>query len=1172
MAYIVANRAYVESGMMTKAHSPAGYAIENDIAEQTMFLAPTGKFVRRLRNEIILGYYQKYNKPVGKLRIFTLQSLALECYRKLPENFRKIILSDSYQMALFEEAATNAGLSFFAGKDASLAPHVMKRLVSIINGLAEDGITPANLKEDLDNPGEGTDIPKLGDIAKLYRSYKALQGDRFTDSYNIFNELNRYLGIKNGTLDFDSAGNHADKFFEGIKYVYLAGFTEFRPPETEFLLNFAESAIPMAIELDYSANNGPLFSHMEYNIQKLAQGGLLLHNLSDKPEISAGVDAAEQQFLRRWLFNRECDIRHSSLHRNILIMAAKDKLAEVNAICRLVKYLCSEKALKPHEICIVSRRPENYAPLFRETMPLYGIPYNITQRHELSASPVVNAVFSVLDLCLKGYRLKDLQKAVRSPYLTFKWSAGGGDNLPDTANLIDVALKMRIVGGKKRGGKDFWAKRLDSVIMFLHSRLSELQSAEDTDTMETDYLKAGLKSLKKAASDFNSITQIVPEIDSRMTPAAFADKIVDGIIKKFDIAGNIEKLYRKSTEQSSGNANTGKAMKLEKTELDLKAADELIKILDEFVYILNDRFPGKKFDSALLAAKFKTAVLAQKYQIKEKPGFGVTVTSVEQTRGMAFRAEILCGAVDGEFPMAYVPEYFLGKELPETEKRFLQAERLQFYNFLAGNDCLYENSAKSIFITYPKYFGTEELVRSPFIDELMKISLIEANSCFVDLTEKSNIPSDSGGFSFSWVDSRADNRDLFSEVSRNVKYAKKILPENIELSIQDISSIDYIKRYFSALESIQGEYNGLIDSSALPPELAAGLADIKSRAFSVSELEEYARCPFRYMANYLMKLKKAEEPEEFLSSLETGNLIHGILNRFIRELQREQALSFLGSIIAHVPGLPPMIQVNLDKEQYRRYLEKLLSIAAEELEALRFEHPFFDIEVKRILGSSYSPGMLEKWLIAEINKPDNGFRPVLTELSFGLSGWGPSKRQAEIGAVKLGNGLLVKGKTDRIELLIREGRYFLAIADYKSGLKYIPGINDIINGKAFQMTLYLSAVAAILRDYYGLGPVPAGVVYYSYNPEYSEKEKNYKLSEFTFFSEEFAADIPGMKKNGIMTPGGIEELLEGSAGQAMKIVEGISGGKFNPLDKLSESVCRQCPYIGLCRIGNNDVL
>ena len=83
MAYIVANRAYVESGMMTKAHSPAGYAIENDIAEQTMFLAPTGKFVRRLRNEIILGYYQKYNKPVGKLRIFTLQIGRASCRERV---------------------------------------------------------------------------------------------------------------------------------------------------------------------------------------------------------------------------------------------------------------------------------------------------------------------------------------------------------------------------------------------------------------------------------------------------------------------------------------------------------------------------------------------------------------------------------------------------------------------------------------------------------------------------------------------------------------------------------------------------------------------------------------------------------------------------------------------------------------------------------------------------------------------------------------------------------------------------------------------------------------------------------------------------------------------------------------------------------------------------------
>lgn len=1169
MAYIVANRAFFDSGMKKSAVTPVDYAIEHDITESVIFLVPTGRYVRKLKNSIIAGYYNKYGRPAGKLNIFTLQALATECYRKLPEEEKKTIVSDSYQMALFEEAAENAGLRFFVKKGGTLAPHVLKRLAGIINGLAEDGISPQDLNKDIDNPSNDVDIPKLSDIIRLYNSYKGLLGYKYTDNYNLFNGLNSYIGKKLFSLDFDDTGNPLDGFFNGIKFIYLLGFSEFKPPESDFIQSFAECSIPLGIEFGYSPENGPLFSHMEYNINRLTKGGLVLFEMNAGKPQDTSPDGPPSGFLRRWLFNRECEIKHSGIYKNINIYAAKDKLAEVNAICRLVKYLCISKGMKPYEICIVSRRPENYAALFREFLPMYGIPYNISQRLELSASPVVNAIFSVIDITTNGYRLKDVQKAGRSPYLTFRQVSGGNELLPDIGNLVAVASKMRISGGNRRGGKAFWAKRLGNAALYMHSRLSELYSEDDSDSLEAEYLKKELKSVRKAIADFNVLAGMIPEIKTKIAPAEFAGLIINRIIKEFNITQNIGRLYQTSSRTGDSKNSIGFVLKLEKTEQDSKALDEFIKIVKDFVNILEDRFPGRKFSAGELASKLRTTVGAQKYQVREKHRFGVTVTSVEQTRGMDYNTAILCGTIDGEFPMSYIPESFLGKELPETEKRFLQGERLQFYNFLNGNDKYFDTPEKNIFITYPKYNGTEELVRSPFIDELLKISTLGDNKCVIDLTDISIANEKNGQFSHGWINSAACLRDIHTDYS---KYYKSGYKDIEAIAEQDKTGISFIKHFHSCSDSKLPNYTGNINLFEIDEINRSNLNNIKDKAFSVSELEEYARCGFRYFANYLMRLRKPEEPEEFLSSLETGNLIHSILNRFIRELQKEQALGDIAGIIRSVPGLQPLMPVKTDKEKYSQYLEKLLFIATEELEAIRFEHPFFDIEEKRILGSPIKPGMLEKWLYAELNKPANNYYPVLTELSFGIAGSGNIQNHIEIEAVDLGNGLSVKGKTDRVELMCRDGRYYLVIADYKSGLKYIPKLSDILKGKSFQMPLYLLAVKKILSEYYGLETELAGVVYYSYNPEYSEKEKSYNLSEYTFYSNDSGIEPSGKRKAGKYTQEQLNGLLEDSGNYAVEITNRIAEGIFNPLDKYTPSICQNCPYSGLCRIGNNDTL
>ncbi len=1166
MSYLVANGAYLGRGPDFVKGSAAEYAVKKDILDSVMLIVPTGRYARKLKNDIIRQYYGLYGKPLGRLNVMTLQGLGSEFFKRINATVKKTLVSDSYQLALFEEAAAAAGLKYFSRKDGSLSVHVLKRLASVVNGLKEDGVRCSDLEKDLSDPDEGIDYPKLRDIYALYRAYQDILGTKYTDNYDLFNLINNYLRGRQSNPLPDSRLPGTDEIFAGTELIYVDGFTEFKPPEAEFLLSFTDSRIPLAIEFDYSADNGPLFSNLEYNIVRLVNGGLTLFEKPSGNGLFEKPDATPSGFLCRYLFNKESGtVKNKSIGDSIRIMAAKDKVNEVHAICRLIKHLCLEKAVNPWDICVAARQPENYAALFREMMPEYNIPHNISQRYELSGSPVVAALFSVLDIIIKGYRTADIRRAGKSSYLTFSYLTDGGRQEIDFDNLLDKASRLRIAGGRNRGGAYYWKNRLDKTVGYLHARLSEYRETGDADQMEFENLKRDLKETQKAAAEFKKLTEMMPLLQGTVTAFEFENLVKTGIIGNFRVWDTIENLLRSCSSEAAKRPKLKQVFLMEKIERDSRSLAEFLRVLADFTFILEDRYPGRKYKPEDLVSRLKTTVTGQKYQIKEKGKFGVTFTSIEQTRGMDYSVMILCGAIDGQFPYSYMPEVFLGKELPDTEERYLQSERLQFYRFLVENRSLFDNGGKKIYITYPKYRDGEELIRSPFIDALLKIT-DNPSRCFVDLTGQEKVGTNAE--EFRWYGSVAYYRDLHRLMAEKVKTGAVV--ENGNLTPTE----RFIAGYHPKKHEFGEQYKGIIGKGSGSGNTQTVFESLKERAYSVSELEEYADCAFKYFARYILKLRQEDEPEEFLSNLETGNLVHYILYRFLKETQKEQLENGTAGFTLETEGLPVIGQVILNRNSYSHYLDRLKKIAGEELDMIRFDHPFFAIEEKKIIGSSHIPGVLEKWLDAELSKPDWGFHPVLMELSFG----NPARRKPdsirseELAAVLLDEGLKIRGKSDRIELKVTEEGVMLMIADYKAKLKSGSSFNEIISGRAFQMPLYLLAVGRIMEHYYKLPSVPAGVIYYTYNPEYDKSTDSYNYSELPFFTLE-SGIVTGksvQKPKGMNTENALN-LLEDSKGYAKGIINNITEGNYRP--KAAEGgTCKFCPYSGICRIKDNDAL
>ena len=138
--------------------------------------------------------------------------------------------------------------------------------------------------------------------------------------------------------------------------------------------------------------------------------------------------------------------------------------------------------------------------------------------------------------------------------------------------------------------------------------------------------------------------------------------------------------------------------------------NELVAINDEKECAIND-----------FADKLKTAVNTTKYQLDEKENIGINVTSIEQTRGVSYKIMILCGAIEGQFPLSFRTDKFLGKELPNSEQIHNDSEKILFYRYLTNNIPLLEAGEMQFYIFFPATLNKIKTIRSSFIDDLCDI-------------------------------------------------------------------------------------------------------------------------------------------------------------------------------------------------------------------------------------------------------------------------------------------------------------------------------------------------------------------------------------------------------------------------------------------------------------------
>lgn len=1148
MAYLLTNQSF--NALRKQADLRLFLQAQDDIGT-LVHVVPTGRQVRRLLREKVRRDYAALRKPIETPSITTLEGFTRICFdNTFPHFDRSRFVSESYRLALIEEAAETADLRFFAKSGDSISPATLERLANIIFGLKEDGISPENLHEDISSANEFSDLdlPRLRDIYALYSKYENLLGEMLFDKADILAEL---LTISQR----DFLQNQPK-----TNVVYCEGFSEFKLPEVQFLELFAESETPFAVMMDYSDQNGPLFGNLKETQEKLINAGFGFEIIDSVPQFTERTPVSERTFtplaayLRRWLFNTEQQITHTGFSNSFSVLAADTRADEVRIIAKLIRHLNLQKKIPLSEICVAIRQPELYSGLFREMFAAYSIPANITDRFPLAKSPIAIAVFALLDIVVRGYRREDIHRALQSPYLQLTRMENGKAVSLDAANLYTVALKLRIAGGERYLGKLGWQRRLDEAISKYKTRLKQLENDNYTDEIEVKTLRKELEAIQKANLDFAVLCRLLPDTKRNITPNEFFEIVSNNIIRKLKVRENIISFYEHIKLYAT--TNNSEFLKLaEEVEKDARSLAELLIITEEMTVIDKRRNPKITRSLSDYSKRLRTSALAAKYQVREKSKYGVTVTSLEQTRGIPFRVTIMCGLIDGEFPQVYTPETFLGKELPDTEERFIKAERMLFYQSIANNPQKLETGEKQVYLTYPQNQDNRENVRSPFVDALLKVTSLKKDNRVFDIpkltrtafrNELSETETEQWK-ELEWIEAVCSKEEALVYLSDE----KDVNQQDIAQQLVIVDTLQYIE----STRSISAETyeNGLL-SKELTDAQRTELSKRQYEPFSISEIEKYAACPYQYFADKVINLDEKRKVESWLSPIEKGTLFHQVLFRFYNELQQQTR--------DEIKDAPQLLPVKLNPALRDEYKERVFRIANEEFSILEFNHPFFELEKEDLLGSQGKMGKLERWLDSECERIEAGweFAPALFEYSFGVK----SKHGETRPAVQVSDKLLIRGKIDRIELSHQEDGWKFIIADYKTG--HHATNSDVKKGESFQMPMYLETAKALLKDE-GIDADPEAAVYYLLNPKFDKKKKKYETHAFQLLPAEspLKGDLSTNSKSQLVENAGVrDEIIQQSITLAEGITAKIGAGNF-PVKPIA-TVCEYCSYKTICRI------
>ncbi|MBR0103753.1 MAG: PD-(D/E)XK nuclease family protein, partial [Selenomonadaceae bacterium] len=371
--------------------------------------------------------------------------------------------------------------------------------------------------------------------------------------------------------------------------------------------------------------------------------------------------------------------------------------------------------------------------------------------------------------------------------------------------------------------------------------------------------------------------------------------------------------------------------------------------------------------------------------------------------------------------------------------------------------------------------------------------------------------------------------------------------------ISAASLLDKIKKIFPTvaierveldiLQSLGSEIEFATGEKTLSAETAKKLyAPNKKMRASVTRLESFNECPFKYFSKYGLGLE--ERAEYKIQVPDIGNILHAVMSRFGRDLKQENRLW----ATVNAAELSNRVEKIIDELTPNVHNKILLSTKTLEHRRER---------IKKVAVESLSR-------LIELDKVSE-FHPNIFEENF--------YEDKEIDDVNIN----LSGRIDRIDLS-DDGKYFLII-DYKTG-KASLSLKKIFSGLSLQLVIYLDAAKNLSE----VGERDAGAMLYcllrlSNKTGRDDKDVSIKanddlklhgmirVDEAIKNAIDSTSDFVAFKKDSLVSRADLqiiidyaEKILEQTSERILNGDIEVKPAKFSEAD----DACRNCVYSALC--------
>jgi len=1026
--------------------------IKSGKLSEILFIVPTNRRIRFLKRELISASPHKVAEGIN---LETIGTFAVKLLLGFEGHTR--LISDEAAIVLLKQSFQETELKYFSNYRDEIPFGTLERVKNVISEYKRHSITPKLLMKESDKLS-GSEKIKAEDISKIYERYKSKFEDLGAKEIgDVYDEL---LGLK-----VESFSQRFLEYFPDVNTIIINGFDEFTIPEIDIINSSADiNNVDLYLNFDYYKYNPVIFSHLDSCYNKLeGKGYKVIKDLSIVEQTKFLDDIKQNLFI-----NKKTN-KSAHFKSQITEITAFNRENEISLIAKEIKKLIADNKAAPNKIGVAFNLIKPYTPIVRNQFSVYGIPFNLTDRFSLSTSSPIIAIINLLEIIENDFYYKNIFRALSNNIIEI------GD--VDLNNLLKASIELKVISGFKN-----WINCISDAIIEQQNNDSSINEKR---RYNVNY--------EKALDDITELNSLLKQFEKPMTLNTFYQNICE-LIYSLNIYIKILDGFEDSVEK------------------DVKAVNTFLNSIKELTDLLKLEYgEDKKLPLKFYLNQLITIASFSRYNIKEKPGYGVLVTTLNEIRGLQFDYLFIAGLTDGDFPTRYSPEIFFSGSFVQEEIRHQTEERYHFYQAL----CSWK---KGLYLTHSQTDERKELVESNFLQEF-KVTFEIAEKTEEDYDDK--------------IYSRLELLKYVGDSARK-NHANIFLPEEEEFNLKEAKRVIEINEIRLNEPFADSSYTGVL-TNELTDDLKNKLLELKDKQYSITQLESYAKCPYQYFADRVLHLNTLEEPTEELEAFELGSLLHAILFEFYTGLKGKN-----------------IILQGADDKTFIKTEKLLFNIARDKIDKLKLNSSLTFYEKEKILGidDDKRNSILYKFLLQERNSTD-GFIPEFFELAFGkvdkLTGDNSlSGKEFEIGDVK------VRGKIDRVDINEVDGT--IKIVDYKlSGNR--PTQNELQSGLSLQLPLYLYAAKELIKSQLNKNYEPFGAEIYSL--KYNQKDFGSKL-----------VGIGRAKNDKDKMVLLAEEMIKICIESISKYVEEISSGKFNlsQLEDRENKVCKYCNFRSICRI------